>query len=446
MQLDTQFIIQKLGIQALHPMQLQMLHEMPQHADTLLFAKTGSGKTLAYLLPMLQLIDTRVKHTQAMIVVPSRELALQIDEVCRKLQTGIKITLCYGGHKREIEEQNLIETPLLIIGTAGRLADHIRRKNIYPETIHTLILDEYDKHMELGFTDEISFIVSSLSNIKHKVLVSATGQTALPDFLNINHPHVLSFIQQEDEQTAQREIFYYQAEEADKINALTDLLKHIQYKPTIIFCNHRAHVETVAKKLYQQGLYVSFYHGGMEQRDRESEWSMFKNGTTRILVTTDLAARGLDMQGIRFIIHYHLPVSADVFVHRNGRTARQDDFGTVIVLLGPSEYLPSFMPAEMPLFVLKQSQVLPDKSEWTTLYFSLGKKDKINKIDIVGFLSHIGALKKDDIGLIEVKDFMAFAAVRRNTASETLRLINGQKIKGKKVKVGIATMMVKQFD
>ncbi|MCC7029354.1 MAG: DEAD/DEAH box helicase, partial [Chitinophagaceae bacterium] len=325
---SLQAYLEKLNIKALNEMQEAALEASYTHDELMILSNTGSGKTLAFLLTMLAQIDQDSPHTQALIMVPSRELVLQIDEVFRKLATQLKVTLCYGGHKREIEEQNLIQAPTIIIGTAGRLADHIRRKNIETESIHTLILDEFDKSMELGFQDEMAFIISSLPSITKKILTSATASQTVPDFFAISDPHVLNYIVAGDEASnAALEMFTLFSPEKDKINTLFNFLCYANNRPCIVFCNHRDAVERVAQMIADKGIRTTFYHGGMEQRERESELCMFKNGTSNVLVTTDLASRGLDIAGIRYIIHYHPPATEEVFTHRNGRTARMHDFG-----------------------------------------------------------------------------------------------------------------------
>jgi superfamily II DNA/RNA helicase len=309
-----------------------------------------------------------------------------------------------------------------------------------------LILDEYDKNLELGFTEEISFIVNSLKSVRKKILSSATIAKEIPDFIKISNPHIINHLVSADDIAFQKvEVKTLHTKEKDKINDLTSLLCFIGHKPTIVFCNHRDAVERVAKLLYEKGIQVSYYHGGMEQRERESELFAFKNGTSNLLITTDLASRGLDIKGIRYIIHYHLPATEDVYTHRNGRTARMDDFGTVVILLSPEEHLPTYITEEIEEIKFAENLPLPTKTEWSTLHVSLGKKDKVNKIDIVGFFGQRAKLKSDDIGLIEVKDFYAFVAIRKNKVSDVLRLIKDEKLKNKKVKIGNATAMVRNI-
>jgi superfamily II DNA/RNA helicase len=440
-------LIENLKIKQLNEMQHSVIDAVNEHDEVIVLANTGSGKTLAFLLPIIQRLDSDKKHPQALIMVPSRELALQIDEVFRKMGTSYKVTLCYGGHKREIEETNLIEAPALIIGTAGRLADHIRRKNFNVSGISTLVLDEFDKSLELGFLDEMEFILNSLKNVEKKILTSATQAEEFPAFIQLKKPYTVNFLTDEAHASnAALEVMTLHSPEKDKINTLFNFLCFANHRPCIVFCNHRESVERVCKLLAEKDLRVAYYHGGMEQRERESELCMFKNGTSNILITTDLASRGLDIPGVRYIIHYHLPLSEDVFTHRNGRTARMHDFGTAILLLSEEERKPNYISTDVAEIQIPETNDIPLKTQWTTLHFSVGKKDKVNKIDIVGFLSQRGELKKDDIGLVEIKDFYAFAAVRRNKAGETLRLVQNEKIKNKKVKIGIATSMVKELN
>jgi superfamily II DNA/RNA helicase len=436
---DTAPFLMNLKIEALNAMQQAVLEAAEQHPNLVVLANTGSGKTIAFLLPILQRMQPDVKHTQALVVAPSRELALQIEEVFKKMGSGYKVTCCYGGHKRETEENNLLEAPSLIVGTAGRLADHIRRGNIVTDGITTLVLDEFDKSLELGFEEEMSFIIGSLKNVTHKMLTSATVAAEMPPFLNLENPHTLNYIVPGAQATESRlGVQVLHTDDVDKIGTLFNLLCYINNKPTIVFCNHRDAVERTSTLLKDKGIFNVFYHGGMEQRDRETALCKFKNGTSTVLITTDLASRGLDITKVRYVVHYQLPASEDVFTHRNGRTARMEDFGTAILLLAPDETMPDWITGETETIQLPDTAVLPDKPKWTTLFIAAGKKDKVNKIDIVGFLSNRGKLKKDDIGIVEVKDFFSFAAVVKSKVGYVLELIKDQKIKNKKVKIAVA--------
>jgi ATP-independent RNA helicase DbpA len=435
---NIQTILDNLNIKALNEMQEASIEANTANDNVVLLSATGSGKTLAFLLPLLDLLKTDAKQTKALIIVPSRELAQQIELVFKAMGTGYKITCCYGGHKRETEENNLIEAPSLIVGTAGRLADHIRRGNININTIETLVLDEFDKTIELGFVEEMSFIVGSLPNIKKRILTSATTAAEVPAFVGLTDAVTLNFLTDEAVSEEKLAIKKVLSQDPDKVDTLFRLICMIGNRSAIVFCNHRESVERTSKMIGDMGITNEFYHGAMEQQERDSALCKFRNGTVNVLVTTDLASRGLDIPNIRYIIHYHIPHTEDIFIHRNGRTARMDASGTVILILSEKETLPKFIEDDIETLELPVEIELPEKPKWSTLFIAAGKKDKVNKIDIVGFLSAKGQLKKEDIGLIEVKDFFSFVAIKKIKVGEVLRLIKDEKIKGKKVKMDIA--------
>ena len=418
-------------------MQLASIEAVGQHDNIVLLSATGSGKTLAYLLPLLNLLDPANTKTQAIIIVPSRELALQIKSVFKSLGTNLKVTCCYGGHLRETEENNLKQPPALLVGTPGRLADHIRRGNITVDSIETLILDEFDKSLELGFVEEMSFIIGSLRSLQKRILISATKAIEIPAFIGMNDEVTLDFLNSKDTDTGLT-IKTLISDGKDKLETLFRLLCMLGNRSTIIFCNHRESVERTSNWLKEKDIVNVFYHGALEQPERDAALCKFRNGTANVLVTTDLASRGLDIANIRYIIHYHLPGSEAVFTHRNGRTARMDASGTAILILSPEESLPAYITDTVEEIELPETPVLPDKPQWSTLFIAAGKKDKVNKIDIVGFLSNKGRLKKEDIGLIEVKDFTSFVAVKKIKVSNTLQLIKDEKIKNKKIKIAVA--------
>ncbi|MBS1773630.1 MAG: DEAD/DEAH box helicase [Bacteroidetes bacterium] len=433
----TKEILSNLKIDALNEMQLASLEACEKHNEVILLSPTGSGKTIAFLLPVVRQLDASNKKTQAIVIVPSRELAQQIEQVFKSMGTKFKVTCCYGGHKREIEENNLIEPPALLVGTPGRLADHIRRNNITTDSITTLVMDEFDKSLELGFDEEMSFIISSLPAVTKRVLTSATEAEEIPDFVKLQEPFIIDFLPEHAAKEALA-IKTVLSPDKDKIETLFQLICYLGNRSTIVFCNHRESVERVSHLLSEKGISNEFYHGAMEQQERDSALCKFRNGSTNVLVTTDLASRGLDIANIRYIIHYHLPHTEEIFTHRNGRTARMEASGTAILLLSEEEKLPEYIKEETEEIQLTGTYPLPDKPKWSTLFIAAGKKDKINKIDIVGFLAQKGQLKKDDIGLIEVKDFTSFVAVRRANVGNALRLIKDEKIKNKKVKIAIA--------
>ncbi|WP_127124755.1 DEAD/DEAH box helicase [Pseudoflavitalea rhizosphaerae] len=429
--------LNNLRINELNEMQLASLEANKTPQDIVLLSDTGSGKTLSFLLPIAEKLDRSKLYTQALIIAPSRELALQIEQVFKKMGTGFKITCCYGGHLRETEENNLKQAPALIVGTPGRLADHIRRNNIDTTHIETLVLDEFDKALEQGFEDEMSFIIQSIPALKKRILTSATEAVEIPGFVGLQDDAVrINFLT--GKKSPALEVKMVWSDDKDKSETLFKLICALGNRSTVIFCNQREFVEQVSAMLKENGIVNVFYHGAMEQRERDSALCKFRNGSSNVLVTTDLAARGLDIPNIRYIIHFQLPDTKETFTHRNGRTARMDASGTAILILAPHERLPEFITPAPTVIELPEKAEIPDKPVWTTLFIAAGKKDKVNKVDIVGFLTNKGQLKKEDVGLIEVKDFFSFVAIRKSRASHTLNLVQSEKIKNKKVKIDIA--------
>ncbi len=429
-------MLSRLGIKELNQLQSETLNSAKEDGDLVLLADTGSGKTLAFLLFVLAFMDEKAAGTQALVIVPSRELALQIEQVFKTMGTGFKVTCCYGGHLRETEENNLIEAPALIIGTPGRLADHIRRNNIHTGTIRTLVLDEFDKSLDWGFADEMSFIIGCLQSLNKRILTSATAAAEIPGFVGLQSVRTLDFLSGEkSERLTIQQVF---SPDKDKIDTLFRLICRIGDRSTVVFCNHRDSVERVSALLKEKGIVNVYYHGALEQPERDSALAKFRNGSSNVLITTDLAARGLDVPNIRYIIHYHLPTTEEVYIHRNGRTARMDASGTAILILSPEEALPAYIQEHPELLDLPATPTIPAKPKWTTLFISAGKKDKVNKVDIVGFFTKKGQLKKEDIGLIEVRDFFCFVAIRKPNVAHTLQLIKNEKLKNKKVKIDIA--------
>ncbi len=436
---ETNPLIEKacrnLGIARLNGMQKQMLETSNRPNDIILLSPTGSGKTLAFLLPVLLRINPKAPGTQALVLVPSRELALQIDNVLRKIAAGIKIVCCYGGHSVREESQSLAVAPALIIGTPGRVADHLRRGRITLDSLDTLVLDEFDKCLALGFQEEMQEIIAPLHQVKKKILTSATDSESLPAFTALRKPVKLNFLNAAESEPEERlSLYRIDSPIKDKLDTLLLLLRNLKPGLTLIFCNQRESVDRVQQYLTDHGLIAEAFHGGMEQPDRERSLCKFRNHSSYICISTDLAARGLDIPEVKYIIHYHLPVDLESFTHRNGRTARMHAEGDAFLLLGPTEQLPPYA-THATEFRLDPKANFAQTPTMATLHFAAGKKEKIGKGDIVGLLTQKGGLTADEIGLIEVKDHYSYVAVVRTKAHETLRRLKAEKIKGKKVKI-----------
>ncbi|MBE5321632.1 DEAD/DEAH box helicase [Pedobacter sp. MR2016-19] len=429
--------LKKLNISALNEMQESSVKAAKTGKDVILIAPTGSGKTLAFLLPLLSNLKTGVKGVQALVLVPSRELALQIEQVFKQMGTSFKVNCCYGGHAVRIEKNNLAHPPAVLIGTPGRIAYHLEHQNFDESFIETLVLDEFDKALEFGFENDMSYIIGSLLSLKQRILTSATKMEEIPAFVKLNAPVEVDY-SKNIEAKPDLKLKKITVPAADKLDYLFRLLSKIGSKNTLVFCNHRETVDRISDLLFENGLGHDVFHGGMEQFDREKALLKFRNGSHRILITTDLAARGLDIPEVEHIVHYQLPYTEDAYIHRNGRTARMHAKGTAYAILTSEENY-KYLPDDIEEEVLEDRYVLPQESDWVTLYLAHGKKDKINKIDIVGLFLQKGDLVKEDLGLIEVKDTTSYVAVKRSKITQLLKKLNGEKIKGKKLKLEIAS-------
>ena len=428
-------VLKNLKIASLNEMQRVAINSA-SNTDTVILSPTGSGKTIAFLIPVVSRLDDAKTGIQAMILVPSRELALQIEQVFKAMGTGFKVNCFYGGHPVKTERNNLIEAPAVLIGTPGRIAYHIRHENFNPDAIHTIVLDEFDKALEFGFEEDMAFIISRLKNVGRRILTSATKMTEIPSFTGLGKSAEVNFLS-DSNSLPDLVIKSVVSDAADKLEALFSLICKIGNRSTLVFCNHREAVDRISALLWNMGLDHGVFHGGMEQEDREKALLKFRNGSYRFLITTDLASRGLDIPEIEFVVHYQLPHNEEAFLHRNGRTARMHSSGTAYVILTEDEK-PSFLKDKTVIEVLPEKDIVPENTSWATLYLGAGRKDKINKIDIVGLLMKKGKLEKDELGLIEVQDYASYAGVSRKKIANLVKLLKNEKIKNKKIKIEIS--------
>ena len=428
----------------LKKLRISELNEMQQHAaeailcsdgDVVLLSPTGTGKTLAYLLPLIQQLDATSDDVQALVVVPGRELALQSDTVLRDMGSGIRSASCYGGRATMDEHRKLKEVnPQIIFGTPGRLNDHLDKENINRYHIRWLVIDEFDKCLAMGFHQEMQKLIKSLPALQRRILLSATNAEQIPQFVNMAKKGTLVDFLPEEEQTSERVTLYeVKSPQKDKLETLRNLLLGFGDESSIVFLNYRDSVERVNNYLTEQGFVTSFFHGGLEQKQREAALYRFSNGSANVLVATDLASRGLDIPGIQNIIHYHMPESEEGYVHRVGRTARWDKQGRAFFITGPEEHIPEYVEGNIEEYSLPS---LPREGQgvslprMATLYIGKGKKDKVSKGDIVGFLCKKGGLQADEIGRIDVNDRYTYVAVKREKLQQVIRQTQGEKIKG----------------
>ena len=437
-------INERLGISDLNDLQKSVLKNLKISSSAIIYSPTGSGKTLAFsvtLLKALKNLDT--EKLQAVIIAPSRELVIQISDVIRPIAPDYKVTSLYGGHNVADEKNSLQNVPSIIVGTPGRLLDHANRGNIDLTNVRQLILDEFDKCLELGFEEEMHKLLKKMPNLSRKILTSATILKEIPEFVNLREYVTLDFLENAENPNERTTIWQVKSEEKDKLAALRTLLYCIPQGKTIIFANYRDAVSRIYQNLKDNQISAGIYHGALEQMDREKAIAMFNNESYPILVSTDLGSRGLDIKEVKNIIHYHLPVSQESYTHRNGRTARVDKTGDVYILTHQDEQLPDFV-------TIDETFNLPEKCEKksivnrnSTLYFKAGKKEKISKADIVGFIANNSQIAPNEIGVINVYDHYALVAVPKQKAKTAVSQLLKAKIKGKKIRIEIASAEVR---
>ena len=428
----------KLSIEALTPMQEAALQAAREKSEVILLSPTGTGKTLAYLLPLIERLRQGAACVQAMVIVPSRELALQIESVMKTMNLPWKAMSVYGGRAAMDEHRTMKGLqPTVIIGTPGRLNDHLAKGNIDATTIGVLVIDEFDKCLELGFQDEMREVIDKLPAVRHRYLISATDMNELPDFTAMRRAVKLNYLaatENEDKVST----YIVHSESKDKLHTLYKLLCTLDGGQSIVFCNHRESVDRVGGYLREQKVFFEAYHGGMEQEVRERALYKFRCGSSNVLISTDLAARGLDIPEVRHIIHYHLPGSEEGYIHRTGRTARWNAEGSSYLILHAEERVPEYLPEHVEEYSLPERVGRPAPPVWTTLYIGKGKKDKVNKVDIAGFLYKKGNLAREDVGPIDVHDYYSYVSVARSKVRQLLTLISGEKIKGMKTCIEVA--------
>jgi len=434
---NQQDILEKLNIAALTPMQEAAIAEIGKSVNTVLLSPTGTGKTLAFLLPLIERLDSESTEVQALILVPSRELAIQIEQVVRNMGSGFKVNAVYGGRAMSKDKLEIKHLPAILIGTPGRILDHFDAERFSKNNIKTLVLDEFDKSLETGFEVEMNAIISELTHLDRRILTSATQGVKIPGFVGLEAPSVINYLT--DKKASRLSIKTVRATDKDKLKTLVHLLLYIGNEPGIIFCNYKDSIERVSAYLDKNSIHYGCFSGGMEQKDRERSLLKFRNGTCQVLIATDLAARGIDIPEMKYIIHFELPRTEVEFTHRNGRTARINEKGTAYVLHWEKERLPEFIEKDKPMDIFKKAtfKAPPNPRYWETLFISGGRKDKISKGDIAGLFLKQGGINKDQLGVIELKQDCAFVAVPLTLADELVDKLNNSRLKKKKVRVTV---------
>jgi ATP-independent RNA helicase DbpA len=442
--------LEELNFTAPTPVQTEVIPMALAGQDVAGQAPTGSGKTAAYGLSVLQHIDVTQDTMQILVLVPARELALQVRDALKKLGKylpNLRVTAFYGGHAMREETQSLKQAPHVVVATPGRLLDHLERRTIIPNQLKTLILDEADKLLELGFQDELVEIVKRLPRRRQTMLFSATMSDKVLNLIraNLTRPRVVNAGEDTDELPENLTLLGQVGPIEKKPAALLHLLHQPETGRALIFCNTRDRCVELARFLVGRGVAAEVLHGKMPQPERDKALMKLRNGSAQALVATDVAARGLDVTALDTVIQYDAPDKADSFQHRAGRTARAGAVGTAHLLATPHEqsHVQKWPVAESIKWKPMHAPALPPaapkapRPENVTLHVSAGRKDKVSAHDLVGaFIAH-GGLERELVGHIEVFDHYSYVAVPRQHAQDVAQRVTGAKIKGRKVRVSV---------
>jgi ATP-independent RNA helicase DbpA len=432
--------LETLGFTEMTPIQQESLPIILEGHDVIAQAKTGSGKTLAFGLGVLFNLHVKKFRIQALVICPTRELAGQVAAELRRAARAlhnVKILELCGGSPMKAQVHSLFHGAHIVVGTPGRLQAHIDRESLKLENVNTLVLDEADRMLDMGFYDDIVSIIEAVPKQRQTLLFSATfsdeiktlAQSILNDPVNI---HVKS----EAIPNQIRQEFYTCSDDLRR-KALFILLGHYQKERVIIFCNTKITCDEIADKLYDNGIDALAIHSDLEQFDRDETLTLFTNGSCNVLVATDVAARGLDIEAVDMVVNYELPFDAEVYVHRIGRTGRAEKEGLAVSLCrGDEDVLDT-----IDMSTCKSLNEIDDKAEYkihskmSTLFISAGKKDKLRPGDIVGALTAEKSIAGNQIGTIKVYDRYAYVAVENDVAKKALKILQTQKIKGREFRV-----------
>lgn len=436
--------LNELGYLSMTPVQAAALPAILAGKDVRAQAKTGSGKTAAFGLGLLQHIDASQFITQSLVLCPTRELADQVAKELRRLaryMPNIKILTLCGGQPFGVQRDSLTHAPHVIVATPGRLLDHLKKETVRLDALQTLVLDEADRMLDMGFADAIDEVISHAPEKRQTLLFSATWPTAIAAISSRVQREPLTIEIDSVDELPSVEQQFFEVSRSGKIGLLQKLLSKHQPASCVVFCNTKKDCQAVCDALSESNQSVLALHGDMEQRDRDQTLVRFANGSSRVLVATDVAARGLDIKALEMVINYELSWDPEVHVHRIGRTARAGQSGLAISFCAPEEAQRASVLADMLHLSLNWQQaptgitIKPLEAEMATLCIDGGKKAKMRPGDILGALTGDMGLAGADIGKIDVHPVHVYVAVRQSVARHAWKQLQQGKIKGKSVKV-----------
>ncbi|MFC3717379.1 ATP-dependent RNA helicase DbpA [Luteimonas soli] len=438
--------LEALGYSELTPIQAQGLPAVLERRDVIAQAPTGSGKTAAFGLGVLQAIDAETVRTQALVLCPTRELADQVGKQLRKLATGIpnlKLSVLCGGIPLGPQLASLEHAPHVVVGTPGRIQELAAKKSLQLSAVRTLVLDEADRMLDMGFEDQIRDIVRKLPKDRQTLLFSATFPEAIRSLGNAMLREAVEVSVGSGSEPATIEQLFFEVESSRRAPTIAALLMRHQPESCVVFCNTRRDVAELVGSLAHYGFSALALHGDMEQRDRDEVLVRFANRSCSVLVASDVAARGLDVDDIGAVINHELPTDADTYLHRVGRTGRAGRSGLALSLCTPRELPRAKMIEERQGQPLRWEQVAPlsgkpravPQAAMATLRIDAGRTDKLRPGDIVGALTGDAGLHKDAIGKIDVYATRSYVAIARKQAEHALARLRAGKIKGRKFRV-----------
>lgn len=440
-------VLEELGFRQPTPIQARAIPLLLAGKDLVARSKTGSGKTAAFALPILEALDTEFRALQALVIVPTRELATQVTRDIRVLGRRIpalRVLMVTGGQPIRPQIESLQEGVHVVVATPGRLVDLIRKEVFQNWDLQTLVLDEADQMLDMGFEDDMRAILEMLPPGTQKALFSATYPDAIKSIARsflTNPVHVAVETPATDAPAIEHA--YFTAEPVEKTPLLLTILRRHDPEAALIFCNLKATSTLLQSELAREGFSAAVLNGDLEQRDRDEVMAKFRNGSVRILIATDVAARGLDIKGLPLVINYDLPRDTESYVHRAGRTGRAGNSGLALSLVTADEMVgvgelerltaQSFIKGVLPP---KNPGARPRTADMQTLFVGGGRKDKVRPGDLLGALTgEAGRLEAAVIGKIEIHDRFSYVAVRKDLASMAYRSLSNGRIKGQKFHV-----------
>jgi len=449
---DLLTVVAELGFNKLTPIQAESIPLLLAGKDLIGQSKTGSGKTAAFALPMLHKLNMQSRELKGLVLCPTRELSAQVAREMRKLgrrHRGLQVLVLAGGEPLRPQASALERGAHLAVGTPGRILDHLRRGILDLRSVETIVLDEADRMLDMGFQEDMEEILRAAPAPRQTVFFSATFPRSIEAMSHAYQTEAVR-ITIEDESEAQPDIrqLVVRAEAEDKLRTLRWVLAHHPHESALIFCNFKASVAELEKTLSKAGMSVASLHGDLEQYDRDQVMAKFRNASTRILVATDVAARGIDVQNLDLVINYDLPSQPEIYVHRIGRTGRAGKAGLSVSLSTareqskveaiqeitgiPMERISMSAAGEQPE-VAPLAQVLSREAKMETIQISGGRKEKVRPGDILGALTgEAGGLQATDIGKIEIHDHFSYVAVAKSVSQAAVESLCEGRIKGRK--------------